>query len=188
MSVIIGFKSSINGERHLSPKIIDQPVPPMGITAERFIDCAWLLPLFEINSAESCLLDSGFITELSSIARSKGIAVHYINFKEYADPIEAITDVKNEGFKKTIEEVPHGGAYMNVVVQQPAILIFDNCDSLSPLTCSLTFTLRSILTTQNDDKIKSIFIAKQKSLDMMFNNNDRAAFYQSNFSITEGLR
>ena len=163
-----------------------KPVSPMRITAERFIDCAWLLPLFEINSAESSLLESTFIAELSPIAKSKGIEVHYIDFKEYEYPIDAIIDIKNEGFKKAVEEVPHGGAYMNTTVQQPTILIFDNCDSLAPLNCSLTFTLRSILTTQTDNNVKSIFIAKQKSLNMMFNNN-KAAFYQSNNSITDSL-
>lgn len=164
-----------------------KPVPPMRITADRYIDCAWLLPLFEIGSAESSLLESSFIAELSAIAKSKGIEVHYIDFNEYEDPIDAFIDIKNEAFKKAVEGVvPHGGTYMNTVVQQPAILIFDNCDSLAPLNCSLTFTLRSILTTQNDDNIKSIFIAKKKSLDMMFSNN-KAAFYQSNNWITDRL-
>lgn len=169
------------------PPITHRAVSPMRITAERFIDCAWLLPVSEINSAESSLLNSSFITELSSIARSRGIAVHYIDFKEYTDPIGAIMDVKNEGFKKAIEDVPHGAPYMNTVVQHPTILIFDNCDSLAPLNCTLTFTLRSILTTQVDDNIKSFFIAEQKSLDMMFNNSS-AAFYRSNHSITERLK
>jgi hypothetical protein len=148
----------------------------MRITVERFIDCAWLMGFNNIHSAESHLLDSRFISDLSSCAASKGIEVHYIDFKEYTDPIEAITDVKNTEFRKAIDGV-----------QQPTILIFDNCDSLSPLSCSLTFTLRSILTTQIDGNIKSFFIAKQKSLDMMFNNS-KVAFYQSNYSITDRFK
>lgn len=168
------------------PPITNKPVPPMRITAERFIDCAWLLSSYKISSAESSLLESTFIDELSAIAKSKGIEVHYIDFKEYEDPLDALIDIKNEDFKKVIEEVPHGGAYMNSGLQEPKILIFDNCDSLAPLSCSLTFTLRSILTTQIDDNVKSIFIAKQKSLDMMFNNN-KAAFYQSNSYLTTAL-
>ncbi|GLS88972.1 hypothetical protein GCM10007916_00390 [Psychromonas marina] len=170
----------------MTSEIIEQPVPPMLTTAKRFIDNAWLLPLFEITSAESSLIETSFITELSAIAKLKGIEVHYIDFKEYEDPIAAFTDNKNENFKKVVEEVPHGGAYLNAVVQSPTILIFDNCDYLAPLNCSITYTLRSILTTQKDNNIKSIFIAKQKSLDMMFSDN-RAAFYHSNFSITERL-
>jgi len=157
--------------------------PPMKITAVKFIEHAWSLPLFEITSAESSLFERSFITELSEISKSKGIDVQYIDFKEYEDPIDAMIDIKNEGFRKVLEEVPHGGAYMNTFMQQPTILIFDNCDSLAPLNCSLTFKLRSILTTQKDDNIKSIFIAKQKSLDMMFN-NCKAAFYQSNRNLT----
>ncbi|WP_022940469.1 hypothetical protein [Psychromonas hadalis] len=155
----------------------------MKITAERFIDCAWLLPLYEISSAESSLLERTFIHELSLIAKSKGIEVHYIDFKEYEDPLDALLDIKHEGFKKVIEEVPHGGAYLHSGLQEPTILIFDNCDSLAPINCSLTFTLRSILTTQIDNNVKSIFIAKQKSLDIMFNDS-KAAFYQSNSYLT----
>ncbi|GLS88976.1 hypothetical protein GCM10007916_00430 [Psychromonas marina] len=75
---------------------------------------------------------------------------------------------------------------MGTVEQQPTILIFDNCDSLAPLSCSLTFTLQPILTTQKDDNIKSIFIAKQKGLDMVFGNN-KTALYQSNNWITDRL-
>jgi len=69
----------------LLPPITHRPVPPMRMTAECFIDCAWLIDLNNISSAESSLLDSRFITELSSIARSKRIDVHYIDFKEYTD-------------------------------------------------------------------------------------------------------
>lgn len=64
------------------PPITNKPVPPMRITAERFIDCAWLLSSYKISSAESSLLESTFIDDLSSIAKSKGIEVHYIDFKE----------------------------------------------------------------------------------------------------------
>lgn len=54
-------------------------------------------------------IEHSFITELSEIAKSKGIDVQYIDFKEYGDPIDTIIDIKNEGFRKTLEEVPQFG-------------------------------------------------------------------------------
>ncbi|MFT6905946.1 MAG: hypothetical protein ACJAS1_002609 [Oleiphilaceae bacterium] len=157
------------------PPITHRPVPPMTMTAERFIDCAWLLD-FKIISAESSLLDGNFITQVSSIAKSKGIDVQYLDFSCYKNPTKALTSPENESFLKAIEDG-----------SQPRLLLFNNCDSLSPLSCSLTYSLRSVLTTRMSNNVQSVFVARQTSLDLMFTDS-RAAFYHSNHTITERLK
>lgn len=158
--------------------------PAKHISAQRYIDMAWEMPI-GINSADTALLDSRFIPELISLGKVSDIVIHYIDFSQYKDPVEAFMDSNNTPFKKIIENIP-GPNDWNAAAPEPAILIFDNCDSLAPLNCSLTYTLRSILTTQLHDVIKSIFIAKKASLLLMFNDS-KAAFYLSNRSITRGV-
>ena len=154
--------------------VTEQPVPPMTVTAGRFIELAWDLNL-QIVSAESSLLDTDFIKEASALARAKGVEVHYLDFSRYKNPQEALTSAENVDFIRAIEIEDS---------TQQRLLWFDNCDSLAPLSCNITYTLRSILTTRISTNTQSVFIAEQASLDLMFSNN-KAAFYHSNYPITE---
>ncbi|MGF1756655.1 hypothetical protein L4D76_01645 [Photobacterium sagamiensis] len=144
----------------------------MRITAERFIDCAWILDL-RIISADSSLMDHRFIDEASKLAKAKEIDVQYLDFSRYNSAEEALTSHDNADFRNAIEDGT-----------KPRLLWFYNCDSLAPLSCALTYSLRSVLTTRLTNNVQSVFIAKKTSLNLIFNNHD-AAFYQSNFSITE---
>lgn len=141
----------------------------MTITAERFVKCAWTLD-FRITSAESRLLDSDFISTATALAQANEINVQYIDFSCYRSPEVALAS--NTSFLNAVEDGT-----------KPRLLWFDNCDCLAPLDCSLTYSLRSLLTTRQSSNIQSVFIARQSSLELMFFNHE-GAFFQSNFSIT----
>ncbi|WP_233353487.1 MULTISPECIES: hypothetical protein [Photobacterium] len=156
----------------MSPPFTEHPTPPMKITAKCLIEYAWDMNL-QIISADSYLLRSGFIEEASELARKAGVDVQYLDFSRYDSPEEALKNPDNMNFLHAIEDDT-----------KPRLLWFDNCDSLAPLSCSLTYSLRSQLTTRLTNNIQSVFIAKKEALDLMFNNYS-AAFYHSNFSITQ---
>ena len=150
----------------------DKPISAMQITPKRFIECAWMLNL-RIISADAAELDHNFITETSVLAKAEGVDVQYINFAKYGCPIEALTANENADFLNGIEDS-----------SKERLLWFDNCDSLAPLDVNLTFSLRSILTTRYDGNVQAVFIASNDSLKLLFS-NDRAAFYQRDFRITD---
>ncbi|MCG7585646.1 hypothetical protein [Photobacterium sp. OFAV2-7] len=156
----------------MSPQTTECPFCPMKITAKQLVEYAWDMN-FQIMSADSYLLRDGFIEETSEIARKVGVDVHYLDFSLYDNPVEALTSLENKSFLHAIEDGT-----------RPRLLWFDNCDCLAPLSCSLTYSLRSLLTTRSTNNVQCVFIARKEALELMFSNHS-AAFYHSNFSITQ---
>lgn len=149
-----------------------KPIPRMRITPKRFIEGAWLMN-FGIISADVAVLERSFIAEATALAKAEGVDVQYLDFSKYEDPINALTANENIDFINGIEDD-----------SKPRLLWFDNCDALAPLDVNLTFSLRSVLTTRYDGNVQAVFIASNNSLNLLFS-NDRAAFYQSDFRITD---
>jgi hypothetical protein len=150
----------------------DTPIPPMHMTPSRFVEFAWSIDLV-IISADSERLDENFIDEVTVLAELKDVDVQYLDFAQYNNPLEAITADENALFLNAIEEGT-----------KPRLLWFDNCDSLAALDVSLTYSIRSVLTTRSNGMVQSVFIARKEALQLLFCDN-RAAFYQSNTSITD---
>jgi len=152
--------------------MVDKSIPQMRITPKRFVDYVWMMD-FKVISADSSMLDHNFISETSALAKMQNIDVQYLDFAKYEDPSEAITASENANFLKAIE-----GS------NKPQLLWFDNCDALAPLDINLTFSLRSILTTQENRMIQAVFIARDDSLRLLFSDH-HAAFYNSDYRITD---
>ncbi len=152
---------------------LSDPIPPsMRVSPKQLIDNAWILSL-GIMSAEKELLIHDFISKTSKLANNRSIVVGYIDFSQFASPIEAWNAAENKTFREIVESDS----------AKPSLLWFDNCDSLAPLECDLTFSIRSKLTTRTDNHIQSVFIASKQSIDLLFRNYS-AAFYRANFKIT----
>ncbi len=146
--------------------------PSIRVSPEQLIDNAWLLGL-GIMSADDKLITNDFISKTSKLAKNKNIEVEYLDFSQFASPLDAWDSVANKKFRDIVENGT-----------KPSLLWFDHCDNLAPLDCNLTFSIRSKLTTCRDQNIQSIFIASRSSLDLLFNNYN-AAFYHANFKITD---
>ena len=138
----------------------------MKLTPERFIEMAWSINL-SIISADKELLGVDFIEKTTILAEKEGIDVLYLDFFSYESIEHVLTSTENSTFFDAIQSA-----------SKPTLLWFDNCDMLAPLDCDFTYRLRSVLTTRFDGVIQSVFIAKNESLRLMFN-NCRAAFYHS---------
>lgn len=146
----------------------------MKVTPQRLVQLAWELDL-SVISVGSESISKNFITEVSMLAQEQGINVHYIDFAKYSDPASAAEALENKAFFDALQTQANSS---------PQLLFFDNCDSLAPLDVAFTYSLRTAITTQWHGMLQSIFIAKEESLRLLFNDS-RAAFYQSNTPIEE---
>lgn len=142
------------------------------MTPSKFISSAWELD-FVISSADVAKLHVDFISNLIALARADDIDVHRIDFSKYNGAYAAMKAEDSALF----------GAAVSTEPKNKTLLLFDNCDCLSALNIDLTFYLREVLTTRFSGKTQSIFVARKKSLELLFCDSN-AAFYQSNFSIT----
>jgi hypothetical protein len=144
----------------------------MHMTPSKFVEFAWAMD-FVISSADSERLDANFMDEVTALAEKKGVDVQYLDFAQYSNGVEAITAEENAPFLHALEDGT-----------KQRLLWFDNCDSLASLDFSLTYSIRSLLTTRFNGMVQSVFIARKEALQLLFCDN-RAAFYQSNISITD---
>lgn len=132
---------------------------------------AWEMD-FRISTADSSVLQSDFIRNVTLLAEKKGIDVHYLDFSEYDTAIAALSAKENSNFLEAIEKE-----------SKKTLLWFDNCESLAPLNVGITYSLRTILTTRQGSNTQSVFIASKDSLLKMFADR-QAPFYQSHFRLT----
>ena len=140
------------------------------ITPERLIEIAWQMPL-EICELRKEYMPEDFLHRCSKLAETAGIAVFKINFNDYSSAVEAFSATDNQEFVSAVEN-PYG----------QTLLIFENADCLAPLDCNITFSLRSILTTNLDGNTVSLFHATSTAITQLFHCRD-AAFYHSAFEI-----
>jgi hypothetical protein len=142
------------------------------MTPIKFIENAWVFD-FAVNSADAAKLDANFIADLKLLAETDDIDVRHIDFSCYSCAAEALNAKENTLFLASLNNEP----------TKKTLLILENCDLLAPLNEDITFTLREILTTRISGMTQSIFTARSESLESLFHDT-RAAFYQSNYSIT----
>jgi hypothetical protein len=90
-----------------------------------------------------------FLHRCTEIAEKAGITVFQINFNDYSGAAEALSATENQDFVSAVEK-PAGRT----------LLIFENADCLAPLDCKITYSLRSILTTNLDGNTVSLFHAQ----------------------------
>lgn len=136
------------------------------LTPEMLINKAWSLqiPIFEIGAEN---LPDGYLDACCRLAKTKEIDVRRINLLDVSVQGAALVP---EAFQLEIEAINR--------VSSKTLLVFENADCLAPLDCSLTYTLRSVLTTRDDGLIVSIFTASSDAMRLLFD-NPQAAFYQS---------
>jgi hypothetical protein len=126
------------------------------ITPDRLIEMAWQLPL-PICELRKELMPDDFLHRCTELAEKAGIAVFQINFNDYSDAVEALSATENQDFVSAVEK-PAGRT----------LLIFENADCLAPLDCNITYSLRSILTTNLDGNTVSLFHATSTAITQLF--------------------
>ncbi|CAM2890382.1 hypothetical protein [Vibrio diazotrophicus] len=145
------------------------------ITPHNFVRFAWEMD-FRISIADSDVLHTDFIQNVTLLAKQKNIEVHYLDFSKYDTASSALSAKENSDFLAAIEDG-----------SKKSLLWFVNCESLAPLYVDVTYSLRTILTTRQVNNTQSVFIANKASLLNMFANRE-APFYQSHFMLTSYSR
>ena len=140
------------------------------ITPDRLIEMGWQMPL-QICELRKELMPNDFLHRCTELAEKAGIAVFQINFNDYSSAVEALSATENQDFVSAVEN-PAGRT----------LLVFENADCLAPLDCNITYSLRSILTTNLDGNTVCLFHATSTAITQLFHCRD-AAFYNSAFEI-----
>jgi hypothetical protein len=140
------------------------------ITLDRLIQIAWQM-LLKICELRKELMPDDFLHRCTELSEKAGIAVFQINFNDYSGAVEALSATENQDYVSAVEN-PVGRT----------LLIFENADCLAPLDCIITYSLRSILTTNMDGNTVSLFHATSTAITQLFHCCD-AAFYHSAFEI-----
>jgi len=126
--------------------------------------------IFTLSSESTEVERLSFVSDVMAAAKEIGIVTGLIDFQQFASLDEAFQSDDWEHVIKAITEP----ALRSVV-------IFENVDAMSHEDCSHAYTLRTILTTANEN-VAAIFTGKEASLHAMFNDSN-APFYSSHFPL-----